>query len=179
MLLALSLILGACSAGIETRSTQGAPPTGMLQPAETLTTIASPSPQPDSALRFDIPPTGRWIEVSLHEQVVRLHEGDSIVAEYPAATGVNDSPEHTTYPGIFEVQRKYRGPVETAPGVFVTDVLEFDIEHGNGFHSLPMDENGHVLDDRLGHPATAGCVRTAESAAIYDFALLGMKVWVH
>jgi hypothetical protein len=117
--------------------------------------------------------------VSLQEQMVRLHVSDRVVAEYPAATGVNTRPETTTYPGLFEVRHKYKGPIETAPDTYVRDVLEFDLEHGNGFHSLPMDARGHVLDDRVGTPVTAGCVRVAESTAVYDFATLGMKVWIH
>ena len=179
MFLALSLILGACSGGIYAHPTQAVLPTGTLQSTEILTTVVSPAAQPNLAIPSDISPVERWIEVSLQEQLVRLHDGNSIVAEYLAATGVNDRPEYTTYAGVFEVSRKYRGPIETAPGIFVTDVLEFDIEHGNGIHSQPRDKNGHVLDNRLGQAVTAGCVRVAESAAIFDFAVLGMKVWVH
>jgi lipoprotein-anchoring transpeptidase ErfK/SrfK len=176
MFLAMALILSACSGGTY-HPTQAVPPTDTPQPS--ITTAISPTPQPNLAIPPDVSPAERWIEVSLQEPVVRLHENNSVVAEYLAATGVNDRPEYTTYTGVFEVSRKYRGPVETAPGVFVTDVLEFDIEHGNGIHSLPQDKNGHVLDNRLGQAVTAGCVRVAESAAIFDFAVLGMKVWVH
>jgi lipoprotein-anchoring transpeptidase ErfK/SrfK len=95
------------------------------------------------------------------------------------ATQCLTSPQTTTYPGIFEVTSKYKGPVETAPGVYVTYVLEFDPEHGNGFHSLPMDRDGNILDERLGQPVTAGCVRVGEAASVYDFATLGMTIWVH
>jgi len=121
----------------------------------------------------------RWIEVDLAQQKVRLHDGDQVIAEYLAATGVGDGPETTTYTGLFRVQSKTKGPIESAPGVYVSDVVEFDMVHGNGFHSMPMDEAGHVLDDRLGQPITAGCVRVGESAALFDFATLGMKVWIH
>lgn len=99
--------------------------------------------------------------------------------EYLAGTGVNQNPQTTTYPGIFEITSKYKGPIETAPGVYVTDVLEFDPEHGNGIHSMPLDAEGNILDERLGQPVSAGCVRVGEAAIIYDFAHLGMTVWVH
>ena len=139
---------------------------------------ASPSATP-AGVPGGIGQAERWIEVDLTQQMVRLHDGDQVIAGYLAATGVGDSPETTTYPGLFRVQSKTKGPIESAPGVYVSDVLEFDIYHGNGFHSMPMDEAGHVLDDRLGQPVTAGCVRVGESAALFDFAVLGMKVWIH
>jgi lipoprotein-anchoring transpeptidase ErfK/SrfK len=88
-------------------------------------------------------------------------------------------PNTQTYPGVFDIRRKYKGPIETAPGVFVMNVLEFDLEHGNGIHSLPMDRDGRILDGRLGKPMTAGCVRVGESEVVYEFATLPMKVWIH
>lgn len=149
-----------------------------VAPANRPVETASPSVTP-AGVPAGIGQAERWIEVDLTQQMVRLHDGDQVLAEYLAATGVGDSPETTTYPGLFRVQSKTKGPIESAPGVYVSDVLEFDVEHGNGFHSMPMDEAGHVLDDRLGQPITAGCVRVGESAALFDFATLGMKVWIH
>jgi len=178
ILLALFFLLCACSAGTGSSPTQPGPPTAAPAPSEALTTL-TPIAGPGLETPAGIGPAERWIEVSLPEQVVRLHDGDLVVAEYLAAAGVGDRPDHTTYSGVFQVRRKYAGPVETAPGVYVTDILEFDLEHGNGIHSLPVDESGHVLDDRLGQPVTAGCVRVAESGAVFDFATPGMKVWVH
>ncbi|MEJ2597924.1 MAG: L,D-transpeptidase [Anaerolineales bacterium] len=121
----------------------------------------------------------RWIEIDLQAQKLRLYEGKTMLDEYLAGSGVNQSPQTTTYPGIFEITSKYKGPIETAPGVYVTDVLEFDPEHGNGIHSLPRDAEGNILDERLGQPVSAGCVRVGEAAIVYDFAHLGMTVWVH
>jgi lipoprotein-anchoring transpeptidase ErfK/SrfK len=124
------------------------------------------------------PRAGRWIEVVLDEQMVYLREGDRVVAAIPASCGVGDRPETTTYPGEYAVATMYRGPEQTAPGVYVRDVVIFDWEHGNGIHSLPMDAAGHVLDPTVGAPASAGCVRVADSSAVYDFAALGMTVLV-
>lgn len=121
----------------------------------------------------------RWIEVDLQAQKVRLYAGNKIINEYPAATGVNQSPQTTTYRGLFTITSKYKGPIQTVPSVYVKDVLEFDPDHGNGIHSMPMDKDGNILDDRLGQPATAGCVRVGEAERVYDFAYLGMRVWVH
>ena len=122
----------------------------------------------------------RWIEVSLSDQLVRLCEGSQITGEYLAATGAADRLETTTFPGLFMVHNKNKGPVYLSQfDVYVTDWVGFDQEHANGFHSLPKDKIGRILDDRLGQPVSHGCVRTAQSAAVYDFAAIGMKVWVH
>jgi len=121
-----------------------------------------------------------WLEVSLSDQLVRLCEGSQMVGEYPAATGAGDRPETTTFPGLFTVRDKNRGPVYLSQfDVYINNWVGFDQEHANGFHSLPKDKNGRVLDSRLGQPVSHGCVRTAQSAAVYDFAAIGMKVWVH
>jgi hypothetical protein len=170
----LSLALCACSAGANSSGTDlatAAP--GALLPGD------SPTPEPDRALSGPGDTTERWIEVSLREQVIRLHDSGKVAGEYLASTGVGGRPEYTTYPGLFDVRRVYRGPVETAPGVFVMNVLEFDMEHGNAIHSPPMDRDGRILDNRLGEPLTAGCVRVGESAIVYEFAALGMIVWIH
>jgi hypothetical protein len=123
---------------------------------------------------------GRWIEVSLSDQLVRLCEGNQMAGEYLVATGAADRPETTTFPGLFTVHNKDKGPVYLSQfDVYITDWVGFDQEHANGFHSLPKDKIGRILDDRLGQPVSHGCVRTAQSAAVYDFAAIGMKVWVH
>jgi len=124
--------------------------------------------------------TERWIEVSLSDQLVRLCEGSQMAGEHLAATGAGDRPETTTFPGLFTVHNKNKGPVYLSQfDVYVTDWVGFDQERANGFHSLPKDKIGRVLDDRLGQPVSHGCVRTAQSAAVYDFAAIGMRVWVH
>jgi lipoprotein-anchoring transpeptidase ErfK/SrfK len=121
----------------------------------------------------------QWIEVVLDRQTVILHDGDAIAGEFMAAAGVGTSPETTTYPGEFRVQTMMKGPVESASGVYVTDVVIFDWPHGNGFHSRPVDKDGNILDATLGKPATAGCIRLAESGELYRFARLGMRVVIH
>ena len=150
------LFLGGCAS----------PATLPPQPTE-IATRANPTANQSGA---------RWIEVVLSDQTAYLWQGDQLTASLPIASGVGDSAATTTYPGEFTVESMYRGPEQTAPGVYVRDVVIFDWEHGNGFHSLPMDAKGVVLDPTIGRPASAGCIRVAESAVLYDFAYLGMKV---
>ena len=139
-------------------------------------TLSTPLP---IQLPTQISSSASWIEVDLEKQTVILHEGDLVIAEYLASTGVTSDPKYATPPGLYNVQRKEKGPIESVPGVFVSDIIMFDILNGNGIHSRPMDAKGNILDATLGQPATAGCVRVGESASVFEFAQLGMRVWIH
>ncbi len=121
----------------------------------------------------------KWIEVDLAAQRVRLREGSQILSEHMASTGAAISPETTTYPGVYQVQQKIKGPIENVPGVFLSDILIFDLMAGAGIHSMPMDKEGKVLDSTLGKPLTAGCVRVGDSTTVFEFARLGTIIWVH
>jgi len=148
------------------------------RPAET---ASIPLTRPASTQVFPAQIVGaqEWIEVDLAAQEVLLHRDGVIVAQLPAATGLTAYPEYRTPAGIFDIQVKEKGPVENAPGVFVSDILIFDFAKDLGIHSRPMDAEGILLDDRLGLPLTAGCVRVGDSGQVYDFAQLGMWVWIH
>ncbi len=126
-----------------------------------------------------IGPLDSWIEIDLARQTLALHERGTVVAEYPVSTGVTTDPRYATPPDLYQVQRKDKGPVESVPGVFVSDIVLFDLGRGNGIHSLPMDAQGKVLDSTVGTPVTAGCVRLAEAARVFEFAQIGMRVWIH
>jgi lipoprotein-anchoring transpeptidase ErfK/SrfK len=157
----VGLLLAACGSFIPTGPTQTPEPSGTSQLTK--------------SQRLAV----RWIEVLVDEQKVLFHDGDKIVGEYPVSTGVGTSPGTTTYPGDYRVRSMWRGPEETAPGIFVKDIVIFDWEHGNGFHSLPMDKDGNILDLTLGRPASAGCIRLANSDELYQFAETGMRVVIH
>jgi lipoprotein-anchoring transpeptidase ErfK/SrfK len=166
------ILLCSCAGG------NGPPP----QTVGDASALAEKSPTLPATLPSVRPSPGageQWIEVVLDRQTVILHDGDSIAGEFTAAAGVGTSPETTTYPGEFRVQTMMPGPVESVPGVYVTDVVIFDWQHGNGFHSRPVDKDGNILDATLGKPATAGCIRLAESGELYRFARLGMRVVIH
>jgi lipoprotein-anchoring transpeptidase ErfK/SrfK len=182
------LVLAGCVARTGRSALPAPDPSAPAQPIRTPSPQVPASPtltEPASSPSTPVPTgaavhlAGRWIEVDLTKHVVHLHDGETVLASHPAATGEGSRPEYTTWTGLFQVQQKYKGPEETVPGVFVSDILVFDLAHGNGFHSFPKDRDGKVLDARVGMAITAGCIRTAESAAIYDFAELGTRVWVH
>ena len=156
-------------------------------PSQPLTATVPPTLEREDTLSTPLPiqpPTqisssASWIEVDLAKQTVILHESDSIIAEYLASTGVTSDPKYATPPGLYRVQSKEKGPIENVPDVFVSDIIMFDIQNGNGIHSRPMDNKGRTLDATLGQPVTAGCVRVEESARVFEFAQLGMWVWIH
>jgi hypothetical protein len=85
---------------------------------------------------------------------------------------------HSIRPGLFRVQMKEKEPIENVPGVWVSDILIFNWGKEIGIHSMPMDAGGKVLDATLGKPNTGGCVRVGESACVFDFAEVGMHVWI-
>lgn len=137
---------------------------------------------PSSTPAVHAPPVGlaeKWIEVELAAQMLRLREGTRTLAEYPCATGVGISPETTTNPGVHTIQQMIEGPIENVPGVYVSHILIYDLTAGAGIHSMPMDKNGLILDSTLGRPATAGCVRVGEAAAVFKFARVGTTIWIH
>ena len=154
------------------------------QPATAILTSTPPQESITVTPLPDLPPTqisssDSWIEVDLTKQVVVLHEDGSVLSEYMASTGITSDSTYATPAGLYHVQSKEKGPIESVPGVFVSDVIMFDVLNGNGIHSRPMDKQGQILDPTLGQPATAGCVRVGESASVFEFARLGMWVWIH
>lgn len=147
------------------------PPTASLPLPTAIASATFPSSSPEAK-----PIAVGWIEVVLEEQTVYLWKDHDLFATLSMSSGVAESPETTTYTGEFVVETMYPRPEQTVPGVYVRDIVIFDWDHGNGFHSLPTDANGHILDLTIGKPASAGCIRVAESAILYDFAEIGMKV---
>jgi lipoprotein-anchoring transpeptidase ErfK/SrfK len=123
--------------------------------------------------------TEQWIQVDLALQLVRLYNGETLVAEYPIASGLGDSPSTRTYTGTFTVYNKIKAATYLPEfGVYVTDWVGFDQAHAIGFHSLPQDRYGQIVDSRLGIPASHGCIRVGNAAAVYAFAKIGMRVIV-
>lgn len=140
---------------------------------------APSTPAATASLPSLIRSTDSWIEVDLARQVVILHEADKVIGEYAASSGLTTDPNTATPPGLYRVQMMEKGPIENVPGVFVSDILIFHVGRGLGIHSMPMDAGGKVLDATLGQPGTAGCVRVGESSRVFEFAEMGMRIWIH
>lgn len=203
-LLGICLLVGlltACASGPgEPPLPSAAPPTERAAPAAAQSApvqpaqLAPPRPQALGAVALGEPaipppptsrwlpdqsprPNERWLEVDLGRQLVFLREGNKVLRSIVASTGV---PEANTEVGSFRVYEMNPNFQYLARyGDYIINWVAFDGRWPIGFHSRPMDARGNVVDATLGKPASHGCVRTAESDVIFDFAELGMRVEVH
>jgi lipoprotein-anchoring transpeptidase ErfK/SrfK len=138
--------------------------------------------EPDASVE-SAQPGERWVEVDRTKATVTLHEGEFVVAQFPALIGKDPSTDgyYATATGTFYVHMKTRELTETpfAPGVYLTDFVGFDPERSNGFHSPTRDAAGNVV--QTGGTTTLGCVRLGEEDArqMFDFAFIGMRVEIH
>jgi len=151
-----------------------APPTGV--PA-----VAAPTstPQPPATAA---PTSGRWIDVDVTRYVVRLMDGPTVLKTIgPVAVGaqIDTGAYESTQTGLFYVYNKIPGLQYDAPyQTYISDWVGFDQQKANGFHSFLKDANGNVVDSSTGRVSN-GCIRTGDSAAIFEFAQVGMPVLVH
>ncbi|HEY7270299.1 MAG TPA: L,D-transpeptidase family protein [Dehalococcoidia bacterium] len=158
----------------------GAIPTGGKPAAPSTTAVApTPAPLPTSVAA---PTTGRWIDVDVSKFVVRLMEGNNVIKLIqPVGVGaqIDTGAYESTQTGLFHVYDKrqelqYDAPYKT----YISDWVGFDPAKANGFHSFLKDEKGNVVDPSTGRISN-GCIRSGDSALIYDFAQIGMPVVVH
>ena len=128
------------------------------------------------------PTSGRWIDVDVDRYQVRLMLGmDATRTLSPVAVGaqVDSGAYESTQTGTFRVHNKIAGLQYDAPyKTYISDWVGFDAARANGFHSLLKDANGNVVDPATGRVSN-GCIRVADSAAIFAYAEVGMVVYVH
>jgi hypothetical protein len=122
---------------------------------------------------------GKRVDISLAEQTAYFWKDGRLVRRLSVVSGAGISPETTTYPGEYRVYEKDRGPRETAPGVFVRDIVIFDYPHRNAFHSASMTADGQLLEETVGHTATAGCIRVRDSDFVYRFIDADTQIVIH
>jgi hypothetical protein len=99
----------------------------------------------------------------------------------PVAVGeqINTGAYESTQTGLFHVHNKIAGLQYDAPyDAYISDWVAFDPQKDNGFHSFLLDESGKVVDPATGKVSN-GCIRTGSSKVIFDFAEVGMAVYVH
>jgi len=128
------------------------------------------------------PASGEWIDVDVTDFVVRLMDGKWTLARIaPVAVGqqIDTGEYNSTQTGLFHVYEKNSDlTLDTQYNAFISHWVGFDAEKANGFHSFPKDADGNVVDTSTGHVSN-GCIRTASPDEIFDFAQLGMPVYVH
>jgi lipoprotein-anchoring transpeptidase ErfK/SrfK len=135
---------------------------------------------PSLDVLFPLPlDTQRRIVVDLSEQRLRAYEGETLLYDFIASTGIQSSP---TIPGRFQVLSKeeeayasnwdlwmphFIGIYRTGPGFI------------NGIHGLPTLSGGSRLwEGNLGRPVSFGCVVLGleEAAQLYQWTELGILV---
>jgi hypothetical protein len=159
-------------------------PTEAPTPEPTPTAVATrvPTPVPAPVRPIGPPTAGRWIDVDVTRFMVRLMDGTRPVREIgPVGVGreIDTGRYESTQTGLFAVytkraERTYDAPYDT----YIAWWVGFDPAKDNGFHSFLQDEQGNTVDASTGRVSN-GCIRSGQAAAIYEYAEIGMPVWVH
>jgi hypothetical protein len=185
-----ALLLAACSSsepapagdGVTVATVQPSPAGGAPaggKPAAPPTRTAATTQTAGQAGR---PASGRWIDVDVTLFQVQLMDGNTIVKTIgPVAVGaqINTGAFESTQTGLFHVYNKIAGLQYDAPyQTYISDWVGFDPDKANGFHSFLKDAAGKVVDPATGRISN-GCIRTGEAPALYEFAEIGMPVFVH
>jgi hypothetical protein len=128
------------------------------------------------------PASGEWIDVDVTDFVVRLMDGKWVLARIsPVAVGERiDTGEYTsTQTGLFHVYEKNGDLAFDAQyNAYISHWVGFDPDKANGFHSFLKDQDGNVVNAGTGRVSN-GCIRTGSPEEIFDFAQVGMPVYVH
>lgn len=138
---------------------------------------------PGSTADGSVPPaSGEWIDVDVTNFVVRLMDGKWVLGRVsPVAVGEQiDTGEYSsTQTGLFHVYEKNSDlTLDTQYNAYISDWVGFDPEKANGFHSFPKDADGNVVNTDTGRVSN-GCIRSESPEEIFDFAQIGMPVYVH
>ena len=113
---------------------------------------------------------------------VELLDGEEVLHTIePVAVGseIDSGAYESTQTGLYHVYNMVPDLQYDAPyDAYISDWVGFDPDRANGFHSFLLDEDGNVVDGSTGRVSN-GCIRTPAPVAIYDFAEIGMPVFVH
>lgn len=97
----------------------------------------------------DYYPSDKWVEVDTSNQVLRAHQGDQVIWEFPVSTGTRVYP---TPNGEYQVWIKLRYDRMIGPGYDLPNVQFVQYFYrGYGLH-------GTYWHNNFGHPMSHGCV---------------------
>ncbi|MCX7683030.1 MAG: peptidoglycan binding domain-containing protein [Anaerolineae bacterium] len=146
---------------------------GTLQPGQHITI-------PSLDVLFPLPlVTERRIVVDLSDQRLYAYQGDALVFDFTASTGIPSSP---TIPGVFQVLSKEEEAYASSWDLWMPHFMGIYYtapDFVNGIHGLPTLSNGTRLwEGVLGRPVSYGCVVLGlrEAATLYEWAPLGTLV---
>lgn len=137
-------------------------------------------PSPDDLLPLPVVANKRLI-VSISQQRLWAYENGGLRWEWPASTGIDDSP---TSPGIFQIQthetNAYAGNWDLWMPYFMGIYRPVPTsDFMNGFHGFPTRDGQNLLwTGSLGHQVTYGCIliSTENAVLLYDWAEDGVVV---
>jgi len=120
------------------------------------------------------------IEVDIGEQRMYVWQGDALVWDFVASTGMSGYP---TRRGTFEVQSKIANAWSSAWQLWMPDWLGIYWAGGseNGIHALPIIDGQQLWAGYLGTPISYGCIvlDTPDAELLYAWAEIGTKVEIH
>jgi lipoprotein-anchoring transpeptidase ErfK/SrfK len=168
-------------------------PTFTAEPAFTSTPVETTIPAAFADVDFVVienlpPPQSRtdpaasysgskYILVDISEQHMYVYDGDVLVYEFVASTGMDNSTRVGTFSVLDKIPNAYGATwniwMPNWLGIYWSGSLE------NGIHALPILPNGATLwAGFLGTPISYGCVvlGTDEAQLLYDWAEVGMPV---
>ncbi|MCS6774758.1 MAG: L,D-transpeptidase family protein [Anaerolineae bacterium] len=128
------------------------------------------------------PGHGKVIYVSLSRQRLWAYEDQRLVFEFLVSTGLAtpEFPYRDTKPGVFRIKTKLPEAYAGLWGLRMPFWMGFydagDLE--NGFHAMPLYNNGRRVSWRVGAPGSYGCIvlNHNDAAALYRWAELGTLV---
>ena len=137
-------------------------------------------PSPDDLLPLPAI-TNKRIVVSISQQRMWAYENGAILWDWPASTGIDDSP---TSPGVFQIQthetNAYAGNWDLWMPYFMGIYQPVPTsDFMNGFHGFPTRDGQNLLwTSSLGHQVTYGCilVSTENATQLYNWAEEGVIV---
>ncbi len=154
---------------------QANPGTEFLQAGSTITI-----PSADEMLPLPVVENKR-IVINLSRQRVWVYEDGQIKWEWPASTGIDDSP---TAPGVFQIQTHEQNAYASNWDLWMPSFMGIyrplpTADFMNGFHGFPTRSGSTLLwTGDLGHQVTYGCILlSSENASLlYDWAEEGVVV---
>ncbi|MDY7078031.1 MAG: L,D-transpeptidase family protein [Chloroflexota bacterium] len=135
---------------------------------------------PSVDVLFPLPPiTDRRILVDISDQRLYAYEGETLVYDFIASTGIASSP---TIPGVFQVLSKEEEAYASSWDLWMPHfmgIYHTGPDFTNGIHALPTLSSGvRLWEGVLGSPVSYGCIVLGlnEASALYEWAELGTLV---
>jgi lipoprotein-anchoring transpeptidase ErfK/SrfK len=146
---------------------------GALQPGQ-------PIVIPSIDVLFPLPLiTGRHILIDISDQRLYAYEGETLVYNLIASTGIDSSP---TITGTFQILSKEENAYASSWDLWMPHfmgIYRSGPDFTNGIHALPTLSSGvRLWEGYLGSPVSYGCIVIGldEATALYDWTELGTLV---